>query len=431
MISPDIDRMLHPDEAHSIIAAHVPALTAEDVDIREAHGRILAQDVIAPQPYPTFPASTMDGYAVLAADASPWREVIGLQHAGSVIDAEVTEGYCVKIMTGAPLPAGADAVVPVEATELADDHVVILQDDVASGQNIRPIGVDVAEGQLLLKTGSRLGAAEVGLLASLGISPVSVRRSLRISILSTGDELVDPEETPGPGQIRDANRFALAAKLADEPVEITWIGVAPDNRTELEQLVRSRMETDDVILTSGGVSMGEKDYIKAILFESADIDVYFRRLFMKPGKPLTFARCGDTVIFGLPGNPVSALATFDVFVRPAMHRMMGAAQIGLPKVHVRLAEAANPADRIEYQRGTVRVSTSGELMAWPNGDQLSSRLASYIDANAYLGIPPHETPYAVGETSDAWLWAPPLPQGKTPRWADQDTTGQPGGTPCK
>jgi molybdenum cofactor synthesis domain-containing protein len=407
----DIDRMLHPHEAHDIIAAAITSLPAEDVPLQRAFGRILAEDMIATAPYPPFAASTMDGYAVLAADASPWREVIGTQNAGDVLQLEVTEGYCIRIMTGAPLPPGADAVVPVEATEMADDHVVIHQEDVAPGQNIRPVGVDIAAGELLVTAGTRIGAAEVGLLASLGHTPVKVTRKLRISIISTGDELVEPEQTPGPGQIRDANRFTISAMLATEPVEITWIGIAPDNRPELEALLAERLANDDLVLTSGGVSMGEKDYIKAILFEDDDVELYFRRLYMKPGKPLTFARKGRAFIFGLPGNPVSSMATFDVFVRPAIHRMIGARQVGLAKATVKLLEAAEPGDRIEYQRGTVHVTSSGELEAIPTGDQRSSRLASYINANAYLVIQPRESPYNAGEHIDALLTAAPTLEG--------------------
>lgn len=404
----DLDRLIHPDEALERIAAYVAALGTELVSVRESFGRVLAQNIASPENHPPFPASTMDGYAVLAADFSPWREVIGTQNAGDVIDAEVTEGYCVRIMTGAPLPPGADAVVPVEATEMADDHVVIHMEDVQPGLNIRPVGVDVSEGEHLLDAGTRLSAADIGLLASLGVTPVAVHRKPRVSIISTGDELLDPEDALQPGQIRDANRFTLQAALASEPVEITWIGVAPDDRGQLETLLAERLATDDLVLTSGGVSMGEKDYIKAILFEDDDVELFFRKLYMKPGKPLTFARKGSAFIFGLPGNPVSSMATFEVFVRPAVHRMIGAARIGHPMVPVRLTQPATPSDRIEFQRGIVRVAADGTLQASITGDQRSSRLASYIGANAYVLIHPRETPYEAGAMVEAMLVAPPF-----------------------
>ena len=408
MTSPlDIDSMLPPAAALAILAAHARPLPTEQLNLYEATGRILAEDAIAHAPYPPFAASTMDGYAVLAADASPWREVLGTHNAGDITGLEVTEGNCVRIMTGAPLPPGADAVVPLEATELADSHVVVHQERVRIGENVRPVGIDIAVGQVLIPAGARLQAAELGLLATVGQTTLTVSQRPRVSILSTGDELVEPHVQPAPGQIRDANRYTLAAMLATEPVELTWSGIAPDDRDALERLLRTRLQEDDIIITSGGVSMGDKDYIKAILYDAADIDVHFRRLNMKPGKPFTFAQSATTTIFGLPGNPVSAMATFDVFVRPTLHRMMGATQIGLPQAVATLTEEIRPSDRVEYQRGIVWVGATGALVARANGDQRSSRLASYIGANAYLVIPPRESPYAAGEKVRALLMSPP------------------------
>ena len=405
----DLDRMRPPDEARRIIAARLPRMTAEQVPIAEAAGRVLATDIVAPEDHPPFPAATMDGYAVLAADHSPWREIIGTQKAGDIVDVEVTEGYAVRIMTGAPLPRGADAVVPVEATEPAGDHVVIHQEDVAPGANVRPVGSDVRQGDLLLAAGTRLGPAELGLLASMGITPVPVTRCPRVSVLSTGDELVDPGDPLRPGQIRDSNRFSLLAALRDEPVKVTFAGRAPDDRNQLEAFLRQRMDEDDIIITSGGVSMGDLDLIKAILFEAPGVTVHFRRLYMKPGKPLNFATRGNTVIFGLPGNPVSSLVTFELFIRTAIRRMIGAREVDRPVVPVTLEEPAAPSDRIDYQRGIVRVGPDGRLLGRSTGVQRSSRLASFLDANAFLIVAPRETPYAAGETVPAMLLGPPLP----------------------
>jgi len=405
--------MRPPDEARAIIAAHVPTLTGEFVPLLDAGRRILAEDIRAQEDHPPFPASTMDGYAVFAEDSSPWREIIGVQNAGQLIDAEVTEGYAVRIMTGAPLPSGADAVVPVEATELAEDHVVIHKEDVRIGENVRPIGSDVRKGDLIFPKGTRLGAAEVGLIASMGVDPVPVVRKPRISILSTGDELVEPHMKLKPGQIRDANRFSLMTALADEPVEITWFGRAPDNRAALETLLRERLRRDDIIITSGGVSMGDLDLIKAILFEADDIEVHFRRLYMKPGKPLNFAThvngSHKTLIFGLPGNPVSSLVTQELFIRPAIRQMLGipAEQIDRPKLKVALAEDVNPSDRIEYQRGIVVQQPDGTLTATNTGSQGSSRLQSFLGANAFLVISPRESVYRAGERVDALMLKPP------------------------
>ncbi|MGC4105189.1 MAG: molybdopterin molybdotransferase MoeA [Thermomicrobiales bacterium] len=408
----ELDRMRPPDEARAIIAEHLTPVGSERVPILEAGGRILAEDILAPEDHPPFPASTMDGYAVLAADSSPWREIIGTQNAGAIIDAEVTEGYTVRIMTGAALPHGANAVVPVEATELMEDHVVIHQEDVKAGENVRPVGSDLKQGTLVLPKGTRLGAPEIGLLASMGVDPVPVARKPRISILSTGDELVEPSQPLGPGQIRDANRFSLATSLREEPVEITWIGKAPDVRAELEALLRTRLAEDDIVITSGGVSMGELDLIKAILFDADDVQVHFRRLYMKPGKPLNFATGGpdgETLIFGLPGNPVSSLVTCELFIKTAIRQMIGLPpeKIDRPTLKVTLLEDVNPSDRIEYQRGVVSVGADGRLVGRNTGSQISSRLQSFLGINALLVIAPRESVYRAGEVVDAVMLAPP------------------------
>ena len=406
----ELDRMRPPAEARTIIARFISAMPVEHVPLAEASGRILAMDVTAPEDHPPFPASTMDGYAVVAEDSSPWREIIGTQNAGNVIDAEVTDGYAVRIMTGAPLPPGANAVVPVEATELAEDHVVIHQEDVEPGENIRAVGSDVRAGELILPAGTRLGPAEIGLVAGMGVDPVPVSRRPRVSVLSTGDELVEPNQPLGPGQIRDSNRFSLVTALREDQVEITWFGKAPDKRDELERLLRARLEQDDIVITSGGVSMGELDLIKAILFDAEDVDVHFRRLYMKPGKPLNFATHGKTLIFGLPGNPVSSLVTFELFIRTAIRRMIGVAEdrIDRPSLRVMLTEDIEPSDRIEYQRGIVRVDEQGRLVARNTGMQRSSRLQSFVGANALLVIPPRERTYRAGEQIEALMLASPL-----------------------
>lgn len=404
----ELDRMRPPDEARAIIAAHLPRLGAEHVPIAEAIGRVLAEDIVAREDHPPFPASTMDGFAVLAADHSPWREIIATQNAGDDTDAEVTDGYTVRIMTGAPLPLGADAVVPVEATELKEDHVVIRQEDVQPGENVRPVGSDVANSSLVLAAGTRLGPAEIGLAASMGVDPVPVARRPRVSILSTGDELVEPAEPIGPGQIRDSNRFSLLAALSDEPVEITYAGNAPDDEPRLRAFLQERMDQDDIVITSGGVSMGERDLIKAILFDSPEVDLHFRRLFMKPGKPLNFATRGETMIFGLPGNPVSSLVTFELFIRTAIRQMIGAAEVDRPTVPVLLTQDAQPSDRIEYQRAIVEADADGRLRGRSTGVQRSSRLASFLGANALMIIPPGETSVPAGTTVDAIMLGAPL-----------------------
>jgi molybdenum cofactor synthesis domain-containing protein len=206
-----------------------------------------------------------------------------MQKAGAVLDVEVTDGTAVKIMTGAPIPPGADAVVKVENTEQADDHVIIHQDHVSPGENIRPVGVDIKEGDLLVRAGTRLGPAEIGLVAGMGINPVEVVRKPRVSVISTGDELVEPGQPIGPGQIRDSNSYSLMTALQAEGAEVIWRGKAPDERDALKTLLEERLAESDVVITSGGVSMGDLDLVKLLLFELAT--VHFQRLMMKPGKP--------------------------------------------------------------------------------------------------------------------------------------------------
>lgn len=405
----DLERLWHPDEARAKVRSLTAVLPIERVSLSEAAGRYLAQDVSATEDHPPFAAATMDGFAVVAEDASPWREVIGDQAAGLVLDVVVSEGTAVRITTGAPIPMGANAVVPVEETELADDHVVIHREHTAAGTNIRPVGADLRRGEHVLAAGARLGPAEIGLLAGQGVVPVPVRRRPRLSILSTGDELVEPGRPLGPGQIRDSNRFSLAAAAAAAGADIVWSGQAPDELAELRDLLKARIAESDVVITSGGVSMGQLDLIKPLLSELAT--VHFRRLFLKPGKPLNFATVESVLLFGVPGNPVSALVSFELFIRPSLLMMAGAASIDRPRVWVRLAAPAVPGDRIEFQRASVVADAGGQLHARSTVGQQSSRLASFVGANALLIVAPREEPYAAGDLLEAILLDAPLGDG--------------------
>ena len=402
----DPDRLLHPDEARAIVLGTAKPLGVERVALTEAAWRTLAEPLVAGEDHPPFPAATMDGFAVVADDGSPWREVVGAQMAGLDLALEVSPGLAVRITTGAPLPAGADAVVPVEATEMADDHVVVHQEQIAPGQYVRPIGADLRQGDPVLDAGTVLGPAEIGLIAGLGWTPVPVRRRPRVSVLSTGDELVQPGQPVAPGQVRDSNRFSLVAALQTVGAEVVWSGHAPDERDPLRALLAERIAASDVVITSGGVSMGELDLVKALLPELAT--VRFRRVAMKPGKPLNFATSGETLFFGLPGNPVSVLVAFEIFIRPALALLAGRPDPERPRVPVTLAHPVPPTDRTEFQRAIVRVDAGGRLMATTTGGQASSRLASFVGANALLVIPPRDTEYAAGERVDALLVAPPL-----------------------
>jgi molybdenum cofactor synthesis domain-containing protein len=403
----DLERLRHPDEALETVLSFAHPLGTEFVPLAEAAWRVLAHDLLAPENHPPFAASTMDGYAVLAADVSPWREVLGVQNAGAVIDAEVTDGYTVKIMTGAPVPRGADAVVKVENSAIVDDHVVITQEVITPGENIRPVGVDIKEGDLLVRAGTRLGPAEIGLVAGMGINPVEVVRKPRVSVISTGDELVEPGQPIGPGQIRDSNSYSLMTALQAEGAEVIWRGKAPDERDALKTLLEERLAESDVVITSGGVSMGDLDLVKLLLFELAT--VHFQRLMMKPGKPLNFATAGKTLIFGLPGNPVSALAGFELFLRPALGVLSGRGPVPRPRIAVTLDDSLPPTDRIEYVRGFVYVGDDGRLHGRANGPQGSSRLMSFAGGiNALLIVPIGNARHEPGEQVDALLLSAPL-----------------------
>jgi gephyrin len=405
--STDLERLRHPDEALETVLSYAEPLGTEFVPLADAAWRVLAQDLVATENHPPFPASTMDGYAVLAADVSPWREVLGVQNAGDVIDAEVTDGYTVKIMTGAPVPRGADAVVKVENSSIIDDHVVITQEVITPGENIRPVGVDIRKGDLLVRAGTRLGPAEIGLVAGMGINPVEVVRKPRVSVISTGDELVEPGQPIGPGQIRDSNSYSLMTALQGEGADVIWRGKAPDERNALEVLLRERIAESDIVITSGGVSMGDLDLVKELLFEMGT--VHFQRLMMKPGKPLNFATSGKTLIFGLPGNPVSALAGFELFLRPALGVLSGRGPLPRPRISITLDHALPPTDRIEYVRGFVYVGADGTLHGRANGPQGSSRLISFAGGiNALLIVPIGTEHHEPGQSIEALLLAAPL-----------------------
>jgi molybdenum cofactor synthesis domain-containing protein len=398
------DRLLHPREAREIIDRFLYGLPEELIPIAEVPWRVLARDIVAAEDHPAFPAATMDGYAVVAEDPSPWREIVGRQTAGTVESIAVDLGTAAWITTGAPVPAGATAVVPVEETEIADDHVIIHHEGIEPGANIRPIGVDLARGTRVLEAGSLIGPAEIGMLAGLGVDPVPVVRRPRVSILSTGNELVEPARQPGPGQIRDSNRFSLIAATEETGAEVVWSGRGPDDLDALREALIARIAESDVVITSGGVSMGDLDLIKPLLGELAE--VHFRRLFMKPGKPFNFATAGRTLLFGLPGNPVSALVGFEIFIRPALGALLGLREVDRPVIRVRLAQATQPSDRIEYQRAVVSIDRAGDLMARTTGSQASSRLASLLGANALVIIPPGAEPLAAGTRVDAVLIGP-------------------------
>jgi len=401
----DIDRMLHPDEARQIVISHSRPLGRERVPLEQAGGRILAEPLVATQSLPPFRASTMDGFAVVHDDPADELVILPGGLAGAVREDPITAGHAARIMTGAPVPEGADAVVPVENTVESAGRVQITQPRVRSGDNIRPVGSDMMEGDRLLDAGVRLSAPDLGLLASLGHATVEVGRRPTVAVFSTGDELVPPDAEPGPGQIRDSNRFSLAHAAQLTGARVVINRHIPDDIDQLREAFTGALEAADVVVTSGGVSMGDRDLVKALLGEVAE--VHFRRVFMKPGKPLNFATVGDKLIFGLPGNPVSCLVSFHMFAAPALGVLQGAPPDEYARVPVRVEQPIQPSDRIEYQRARIVAEQDGSLTATTTGSQQSARLQSFIGANGFLVVPPSEEEIPAGSVLEAIPFAPP------------------------
>ncbi|MBI3966049.1 MAG: molybdopterin molybdotransferase MoeA [Chloroflexi bacterium] len=391
-------------EAYARILEHTPILDTEHVETVTALGRVLAEDVVARQNIPQWPTAAVDGYAIVAADSASERRVLEEIGAGHVGTERVTLGTAARIMTGAPIPDGADAVVMVEETS-EHDGIVTLPDGIRSGQNVHRTGIDVTADQVVLERGAVIGPPEIGLLCTLGIVEVPVYRRPRVAVVSTGDELVEPAETPGPGQIRDSNRYAILAAVQDAGGIAISGGIARDDEAEHERVMTSALAEADVLLTSGGVSMGTRDLIKPILERLGT--VHFGRIKFKPGKPLTFATIGSKLVFGLPGYPVSSLVTFEVFVRPALLKMQGRRRFERARVELELERDATRApDRTEYQRVVARWE-AGRLVARTTGAQSSSRLLSMTGANALAIVEPGSGTVPAGSTLPGVLTGEP------------------------
>jgi molybdopterin molybdotransferase len=391
------------DEARQIVLDRTPVLEAEDVALADSFGRVLAEDVRSGESIPPFVASRVEGYAVDAADDRPDREILAEITAGRVGEVIVRPGYAARIMTGAPLPPGADAVVMVEDTSETGGRVTILA-RAKPGDNVHRAGLDLAVGQLALAAGAQLGPPEIGLLATLGRVRLRAHRRPRVAVLATGDELVDAGDLPGAGGIRDANRPSLLAAVTEAGGIPLSLGIGRDNLAEQERLIRRGLAEADVLVTSGGVSVGSRDLIKPILERLGDVHV--GRVAIKPGKPFTFATAGAKLAFGLPGFPVSTLVTFEVFVRPALRKMQGFVVTQRPLVEVIVEHDVRPSpDRTEYQRAIVRWD-SGRLVARTTGAQVSSRLLSMIGANALIVIEPGDRSLPMGTAVPAYLTGP-------------------------
>ena len=374
-------------DAQREIMAGLPVLESIDVPLAAAAGLVLAEPIAAPHDVPPFPNSAMDGYAVRAGDlvtVPAELRVIADLPAGDIASEPVESGTAIKIMTGAPLPPGADTVVQVEHTVPAGSSVRILRSHPA-GTAVRRAGEDMAQGDVVLEPGLRLDATRLGVLATLGITDVPVRRA-RVAVMSTGDELVSPAEPePAPGKIRDSNRVVLAELLRDVGAEVLDYGIVGDDHRRLRAALLDAADEADAVLSSGGVSMGDYDLVKQVLGELGGVEVW--KVAMKPGKPSAFGRIAGKPFFGLPGNPVSVFVAFEQFVRPAILSMTGASRHFRPRLPGVMASAVRSTEeREEFVRVTTE-QVAGEWTARPSGGQGSHVLSALAAADAFAVIP--------------------------------------------
>ena len=405
-----IEPMLSVEEALERVLREFHPLEPERVPILESLGRVLAEDVYADVDIPPHANSSMDGYAVLAADTSgasrgaPVRlRCVGEVAAGYIPETEVTPGTAIRIMTGAPIPPGADGVVRVEDTEAGGEWVNVFT-EVPVGQYVRPAGEDVRRGELVLRRGTFVRPQEIGMLATLGHKEALVTRRPRVAILATGDEVVEIDAPLTPGKIRNANSYSNAAQVVKCGGIPVMLGIARDRVGELTEKIRAGLAQGvDLFLTSGGVSVGDFDVVKEVL--AAEGEIGFWRVRMKPGKPLAFGRIGlppeaggpggvKTVpVLGLPGNPVSVMVSFEMFARPAILKMLGLAELERPVVEATLMDEVKHKDgRRHFLR--VRVEQhEGAYRAYLTGEQGSGILSSMVEASA-LAIIPEEWTHA-------------------------------------
>lgn len=408
--------LLSVQEAQQKILSTFDAVSTLQAPLEYACRRVLAEDIISPIDLPSFPNSSMDGFAVRARDvesAAPENpatlEIIANLPAGALPDFQIVERKTALIMTGAYLPLGADAVVPVEQTnfhahspgDTRPNRVQVYQ-SVSPGAYVRPVGQDIHQGQKVLEAGERLTAQAIGLLASLGIQQVPLFRLPRVAIFSSGDELITPGQPLQPGKIRDANSYMLRALVEKYGGEVIWLGIAPDDPAIIREKFRAAVaQSADLIISSAGVSVGEFDYVRSIIEQDGELN--FWRVNMRPGKPLAFGSYRNVPFIGLPGNPVSTYVGFVVFVLPALNKLAGQFQ-PLPRhlVRVTLAEPVESDGRESYLR-VVLSRKNEEIFARLTGHQGSGNLFSLVQANALLIVPAGVKSLPIGAELEAWL----------------------------
>ena len=407
--------LLSVEQALARILSHFQPTTTETVPLSEATNRVLAVDIRAADDLPLFDNSSMDGFALRAADSSNAApasrvslRVVADIPAGSSPTVSLSPGEAARIMTGAQLPQGADAVVPVEDTDFSDRAAgsaapaqVEIAKPLKSGQNVRPRGMDVRKGDTVLRKGRRLSAQSLGVLALLGFSIGEVHKKPRVGLFSSGDELLAVDAPLEPGKIRDSNSYMLAALIESADVEVLRLGVAKDSRDSVTGLLEEALARNaDLILSSAGVSVGAYDFVKGVIESNGALD--FWRVNMRPGKPLAFGNYRDIPFIGLPGNPVSAFVGFEVFVRPALGRLSGLSDGGRPTVRVRCEDEILSDGRESYLRAILN-EENGIYTAKLTGHQGSGNLLSLVQADALLIIPAGVKCVPAGQEVNAWL----------------------------
>ena len=402
-----MDKIISIDEARARVLAEAAPLSAELRSLGEALDYVLVEEVVSSLDVPPFDNSAMDGFAVFAADvvdAGPETPVsLPLQEtipAGHIAQRPLGRGAVAKIMTGAPIPSGANAVVQSELAR-EENGKVLIYEAAKPGSNVRRAAEDIAIGDRVLAAGTALGPAELGVLASLGLPEVKVYRRPRVAVLSTGSELVEVDQLLSPGKIRNSNSYALQAYCQQVGVEVTRLGIAPDDYDSTLRLVEEGLSYD-VLITSGGVSVGEFDFVKNVQ-DALGVERRLWGVAMKPGKPLVFGVKGSTLVFGLPGNPVSAMVSFELFVKPALLRLMGHKQVVKPLYKAIVEEDVKSRDTRTY---VVRVRAWREADRWhvsSTGPQGSGILRSMVGANGLIFVPGAPSGVRAGQEVDFLL----------------------------
>jgi molybdopterin molybdotransferase len=385
--------MLRIEDALDIILLHTPTIDEEEVRLAQAVGRVLRRDCVSDLDLPPFDRARMDGYTLRAAEteaATSERPVrlraIGEAAAGRAFDGRVNEGEAVRIMTGAPMPPGADAVEKIEVIRLLGDGMIEIEAPVKPGQFITPRGVEARAGEVVVKSGERITPSIAAALASFGAARLKVSRKPRLALLSTGTELVEVEERPGPSQIRNSNTYSLAGYAEASGAEVWRAGITPDDFNATRAAVSEALSKSDVVMLSGGVSMGDYDLVKPAL-GALGAEILVEKVAMHPGKPTVFAKLGEKIVFGLPGNPVSVAVSFHLFARPALLKMQGVSDVHLPRMRAYAARPVKGAPPRRSHQPARLVIRDGRAEAEPLKWSGSSDLVAFMRADCLIVVP--------------------------------------------